>query len=250
MKPAPPQFDVSARRLKTANLRAGLNPPCPACGGPSKKNSFTQGKQRYKCKAGCGSFLARYHEPKRYPCPTCGGPSRKFGYAPKKTQHRKQRYQCRGSCRRSWLESYDHEPAAYPWCVTCRAPMTKAGKSRGRGFQTYQCRRCRAYCKDGPPLHKIPIRARRRLLASLRWEETLDAIQRAVPTGLPPDVREEVIQEMALAALEGEIKLGDIARAVAFYRRKVSRQMADRFKFVSIDQPDADGLTYADRLAG
>jgi hypothetical protein len=128
--------------------------------------------------------------------------------------------------------------------------MKKAGKPRG--FQNFRCPHCRAYGKDGPLLHKIPIRARRRLLALLRWKELLEEIKRAMSTSLPPDVREEVTQELALAALDGELDLSNIKSAVPFYRRKVSRQMADRFKFVSLDQIilGTDRLTYADRLAG
>ncbi|HKQ06810.1 MAG TPA: hypothetical protein VJ464_16870 [Blastocatellia bacterium] len=87
--------------------------------------------------------------------------------------------------------------------------------------------------------------------ARLAGDELLPMIERAV-SRVADELREEVAQEMAIAALSGELSLSDIKSAVPFYRRKVSRQMADRFKFVSLDAviPGQDGLTYADRLAG
>jgi hypothetical protein len=126
--------------------------------------------------------------------------------------------------------------------------MKKAG--RAQGFQIYHCLRCRTYYRDGARLHKMSKRERRRYLAALRWEQILEAIRKA--TGdLPPDMREEVIQEMALASLDGSLDQVDIPRSVPFYRRRVSRQ-ADRYRVVSIDQPLGyeGGLTYAELLAG
>jgi hypothetical protein len=126
--------------------------------------------------------------------------------------------------------------------------MKKAG--RAQGFQIFHCRRCKAYYRDGARLHKLRKRERRRYLAWIRWEQVLEAINQAAQA-LPPDMREEVIQEMALASLDGSLDLVDIPRAVPFYRSRVSRQ-ADRYRFVSLDQPLGyeGGLTYAELLAG
>jgi len=126
--------------------------------------------------------------------------------------------------------------------------MKKAG--RAQGFQIFHCLRCKAYYRDGARLHLMPKRERRRYLAALRWEQVMEAIRKATEV-LPLDIREEVIQEMALAALDGSLDPADINRAAPFYRRKVSRQ-TDRFRVVSLDQPVGyeGGATYAELLAG
>jgi transposase-like protein len=174
-------------------------------------------------------------------CPTCGEVTRRLG-----TARGKQRYQCKGQCG-AFLESYDHQPSAYPWCVACRRLMKKAGKPRG--FQNYQCPQCKTFYLDGARIAQR--QRRRRYLASLRWEEAFEVIRHAL-ANVPPDLREEIMQEMMLAALDGRFDLSDIKSMIPFYRRKVMRQTADRFRFVSLDQPipNTEGLTYADALAG
>jgi hypothetical protein len=146
------------------------------------------------------------------------------------------------------MQSYEHDPSLYPWCVLCRHPMKKAG--RAQGFRNWQCRKCIAFYRDGARLRRMEKREKRRYLVSLKWDQVLEAITEATAQ-LPADVREEVIQEMALAALTGDLDLACIPRTVPFYRRKVSRQMTDRFRVVSLDQPiGADGMTYGELLAG
>jgi hypothetical protein len=97
----------------------------------------------------------------------------------------------------------------------------------------------------------LTIKEVRRFEARQQGEQLVEAIRRAV-SGVPADLREDVMQEMFLAALDGELDLSNIESAVHFYRKRINRLSANRFKFVSLDQPIAGtkGLTYAERLAG
>lgn len=80
----------------------------------------------------------------------------------------------------------------------------------------------------------------------------LEMIIGAIPKTLPDDLRADIAQEMALAALDGEFDLSEVAKHVSFYRRKIYRLSANRFKFVSLSSPipGTTKLTYADTLVG
>ena len=80
----------------------------------------------------------------------------------------------------------------------------------------------------------------------------MEMILRAIPKSLPDDLRADIAQEMAVGALDGDFDLSDLGKYVAFYRRKIYRLSANRFKFISIDSviPGTTKLTYADTLVG
>jgi hypothetical protein len=77
-------------------------------------------------------------------------------------------------------------------------------------------------------------------------------IEEKLPKNLPLEIREELQQELVMAALAGEFELSELDAAVALYRRKVNRESLTGFAYVSLDAviPQTNGLTYADTLAG
>jgi hypothetical protein len=84
----------------------------------------------------------------------------------------------------------------------------------------------------------------------------LKLIAGKVPKELPEEVREEMIQELAVAVLAGEFKLPELDteldKAVTRFRRKVYRQSLTGFGYVSLDAviPNTEGLTLGDTLVG
>jgi hypothetical protein len=151
-----------------------------------------------------------------------------------------------------FLEAYDRAPfdEVNPWCVACRAAMKKAGKELC--FQSYACRYCRAYYRDGKRFIKLSNRERRRYTASLRWLEITEIISQALPKYLEAEIREEIEQEIMVAALNGDFNLRELPEIVRTRWRKIKRQQQDLYKFVSLDQiiPGTDSLTIGDTLAG
>lgn len=226
---------MPARKAKASNVTT--NSPCPHCGGRSQKFGSHAGKQRYFCQGECGRRFYEQYVVKDSPqCPRCGGQSKKCG----RIRKGKQQYICKGPCGRRFQAYYNIKPT-HPQCPRCGGRAIKRGQKRGN--QKYKCN---GECGRE---FTLTMKEARRFKARLMGEELTDAIRRAV-SDLPPDLREEIMQEMAVAALDGELGLSDIRNAVPFYRRKVMRQVSNRFKFISIDQPNKDGLFYADLLAG
>lgn len=220
-----------------------LNPCCVACRTPMRRRGRdSKGRQNYDCRTCRGLYYGRpirkvdrslQTNPR---CPRCAGLSRKAGI-----YKGKQMFACKGECRRGFVGQPTE--TVNPPCPRCSGRGIKSGFSGGK-----QLYRCKGECGR---FYSLSIRQLRAFKAQLEGAELYEAIARAVAS-LPPDVREEVTQEMAVAALQGEIDLSDIASMVAFYRRKVMRQMGDRYKFVSLDQPipGTERLTYAAQLAG
>jgi len=68
-------------------------------------------------------------------------------------------------------------------------------------------------------------------------EDLAIVIDRAVPAGLPPDIREEVTQEMALKILMSEVAVKDLADAVSVSIKHFFREYQDKFRTVSLDAP-------------
>jgi hypothetical protein len=77
-------------------------------------------------------------------------------------------------------------------------------------------------------------------------------IEQKLPKNLPLEIREELQQELVMAALAGEFDLSELDQAITTYRRKVNRESLTGFGYVSLDAviPQTNGLTYADTLAG
>jgi hypothetical protein len=77
-------------------------------------------------------------------------------------------------------------------------------------------------------------------------------IEEKLPRNLPVEIREELHQELVLAALAGEFELSELDQMIINYRRKVYRESLTGFAYVSLDAviPHTEGLTYGDTLAG
>lgn len=143
-----------------------------------------------------------------------------------------------------------------PCCPYCHSRSRKRGKRYGS--QQYNCPTCRKWftpfssrrprLKPAPPEQRPEYRRWARRLG----DSLLDLIRGNVPEGLPPDIREEVTQEIALAALLGELDLSDLPAAGVCFRRKVYARQMTRWRFVPLDAPipGTRGLTYADALPG
>ena len=141
-------------------------------------------------------------------------------------------------------------------CVACHGRMLRRGHTKDRErLQIYRCEDCAApYVPERPPIigPRPSRKQRRRQQAARLGGDLLGVIDAALPGGLWGELREELRQEMTLAALSGELDLASVGAAVTFYRRKVQRQMADPYRHVSLDAPISgdEGLTWADKLAG
>lgn len=86
----------------------------------------------------------------------------------------------------------------------------------------------------------------RRLHAAVRVA-TLDpdgvfaAVSRAVPKHIDPQVREEVIQDLALAVLSGEVALSAIASECSRFVKDTQKNYPTRWGPLSLDQPLGNG---------
>ena len=130
-----------------------------------------------------------------------------------------------------------------PPCPNCNRTSTKSGFSHS-GKQKYRCSPCRRTFILG---HQ-----QQQQLEGPRAEDILPLISARVPKELPPEVREEMIQELAVAALTGEFELSQLDEMVTRFRRKVYRESLTGFAYVSLDAgiPNTEGLTLADTLVG
>lgn len=252
---------MPAKRTRAA--RVTTNPPCLRCGGRSQKYGFASGKQQYLCQGECGRRFFKHYSGSSHPatataiaaltrgrmeaarvrlmknprCPRCSGLSRKAGF-----DRGIQMYCCKGDCRRFFSARYASKQR--PPCPRCSGPSVKAGK-----YKSKQQYRCKGQCKR----HFIlKIREGRTVEALALGDNLLETIRRNLPKGWQSDLREDIAQEMALAALDGEFDLSELPRVVHVYRRKINRLSANKFKFVSIDQiiPNTNGLTIGETLAG
>jgi len=122
------------------------------------------------------------------------------------------------------------------------------------GVRKFRCLKCKeTYLAAGITQPVAPhIRQARQQRAAQLDASLLDLISAALPDYLPLDLREDVMQETAVAALDGEFDLSEMARMVPFYRRRINRLSSDRFRFVSLSQPIpySNGLTYGDVIMG
>lgn len=94
----------------------------------------------------------------------------------------------------------------------------------------------------------IPIGERFR--TALTQNDIYAAINRAVPLRLPAHVRDDVLGEMVLAVLEGELDLDAVPAKAREYLRRYDRA-SERWKLVSLDAPIAgtDDLRLNDTLS-
>jgi ribosomal protein L37AE/L43A len=150
-----------------------------------------------------------------------------------------------------------HVLSGNPYCVACRVQLKKAVQRYG--YQCFRCRKCGVFFRDGKsmgpekPINATPeVREARRQQAAQLDAGLLDMIKAALPGNVPLDLREDVIQESALAALSGDFDLSELGRMVSHCRRRVHRMSENGFQLVSLDQPipNTNGLTYGDTIAG
>lgn len=79
-------------------------------------------------------------------------------------------------------------------------------------------------------------------------EDTMRAVHAALPSGLPPFIRDDVASAMMLAILEGQLQIEDVGRRAREYLRGYNREH-DHFKTWSLDVPVGDGgMTFKDML--
>jgi len=131
-----------------------------------------------------------------------------------------------------------------PTCSNCNRTGGKSGFNPS-GSQRYYCSTCK--CIFTPSPEQLQQHQQQ-----LSMEQLLPLISARVPKELPPEVREEMIQELAVAALAGEFELSQLDEMVTRFRRKVYRESLTGFAYVSLDAgiPNTEGLTLADRLVG
>lgn len=80
--------------------------------------------------------------------------------------------------------------------------------------------------------------------------DLLMAINAAVPRGFPPEMREDVCQEAALAILCGDFDKSDVAGAVRAAKAKYNRIFRGKFGDLSLDAPLSHdgGATFLDMI--
>lgn len=257
--------DGTSQRAKAAPppvpiITTGANPPCKHCGGRTMRDGRRRGWQQLKCLE-CGKQFqvapftttsAKRSTSGLY-CVTCHNPMRAHG-----RDRGRQYFACR-ECKTHYLASRRERPPLIqnnPWCVTCHAVMHKRGRQNGR--QYFYCRKCKTYYRDGRGSKSAPlatgttIRQARKQEAAQLDAKLLDAIREALPGSLPRDLRDDITQEMAVAALDGALDLADLKNQVATYRRRINQLSANRWQFVSLSQPipGTNGLTYGETIAG
>jgi hypothetical protein len=134
--------------------------------------------------------------------------------------------------------------------------MRKAGLIP-KGERKFLCTKCKIYAQDkSPRVHQKAIapetKAERRQRAGQMGDELLELIRSKVPYYLRYEIREDVIQELIVAVLSGEVDLSELPKVIPFYARRIYRLSANRFNSVPLDTiiPGTERLTYADLLAG
>lgn len=78
----------------------------------------------------------------------------------------------------------------------------------------------------------------------------IEAVNLAVPHGLPEDIRADICQDMVCAILAGDLRLEDVKGGVADFVRRGRKMFANKWQFSSYDAaiPGTDELTLADIL--
>jgi len=209
------------------------NPVCKHCGGEQKKNGhYDDGRQIYRCLALCQGVQRRKSRSLVTPdrCPYCDGRTIMHG-----RQCGRQRYRCI-RCGSVCIGDFHVKPE----------PLSR---------EIGECRkaRCIKPRKSIAPVAVSPeLRQARQLEALMIGAALSTMVNAVVPSYLSADVKDDLRQEMTLAALEGDFDLSDLARMVPYYQRRIYRLSANRFKFVSLSSviPGTTNLTYADTLVG
>jgi transposase-like protein len=177
-------------------------------------------------------------------CLSCEGLSTKSGITADGTQA----YRCKACSWRFTLtqqgKPHNKHSTDNPRCRDCDRDCIRYGISPS-GKQQYRCEHCQRQ-------FSLSLRQQRQHKVQLQQEHLLPLIAGKVPKELPPEVREEMIQELAVAVLAGEFELSQLDEMVTRFRRKVYRESLTGFAYVSLDAgiPNAEGLTLADTLAG
>lgn len=194
-----------------------------------------------KCRRPMGKTGKRGASPQLYRCARCKAQCAAYG-KPRKRKQARQRDAAR------------LQAAPLVRCPSCPGRTIKYGAMNGK--QRYRCTLCHRYCY-GPlqpkarPTHWKTKRtwARR---AQQMGDELLSVIAPVVIAKAPPDLHDDLIQEIALAALEGNVDPLNVAASLATYRSRINRLSSDTKKFVPIDStvPGTNRLTYADVLVG
>jgi hypothetical protein len=201
-----------------------------------KRGSNRYGHQVLRCVAKCRRIKVKPHN--KPECPRCARPMRQ----------RRLKFSCR-YCRA------EPRPTVTPGrCPYCSGRTWKNGIRNG--LQRYACTRCPRRCSspqvEPPPPITPEVRQARAEQAASLGDELLPTVQAIVQQKLPPDMCEDVQQELIVAALEGEIDLSNITAQLPTYRRRINRLSSHTRRFISIDAtvPGTNHLTYADTLIG
>lgn len=77
-------------------------------------------------------------------------------------------------------------------------------------------------------------------------------VNKAVPRGLPEEIRADICQDLICAILAGEMTEADLQGNVRDFVKTGRKMFADKWAFVNLDAevPGFDGITYMDSLAG
>jgi hypothetical protein len=94
------------------------------------------------------------------------------------------------------------------------------------------------------------LKWKKRGMGAGRGRDLTAFLESIVPGSLPPDMRAEVTQEMAMRLVDGTVTFAAAKAAVANVTKWVLRTYHDKFKQVSIDAPIGDSdLTLGDLLS-
>lgn len=85
-----------------------------------------------------------------------------------------------------------------------------------------------------------------------RSRQIFDAVGAAISKGLPPQMRDDVRQDVALQIIEGEVALGDIRATVAAAIKRYHKLHPSKYGPASLDAalPGTEGMTLHDKLIG
>jgi hypothetical protein len=79
----------------------------------------------------------------------------------------------------------------------------------------------------------------------------MDILDEAVPKGVPPEMREEIVQQLAMEILNGDKAFAVLRQQALAIKKRLNRDYHNRLQMMSLSQPIAeDGLTLGDVLEG
>ena len=215
------------------------NPPCPKCNARTWSRGRRKGYQRFTCTR-CQYYFRQIGELNTRPndnppCPYCNGNSQL-----RRRNHGNPGYLCQ-QCNRYFQHSYRSN--SNPPCPLCQGKSQRRGRREGK--QVCFCVACHRY-------FRCTLQQQRQHEVRQQAEQLPALIDQKLPKTLPVEIRQELQQELVMAALSGEFELSELEQVITLYRRKVYRESLTGFGYISLDAviPHTEGLTLADTLAG